>query len=366
MADYDFIFAPPTVSVEFALAPAHNNLNSLLLLEQLGSRHGLGDWVQDTREVLPEERKRINRMLFDVFYYAMLPEDRNWASYLEYIDHLAAQDAVTLRDRAIHRLGERIGADDPTAMLANRTLFVETLKEFFLSKSKEHEEEFVEERILGTLMDAHPLLNDPPAMQRIIVEHLRAMWEKYLAAEWERIQPMLQESIDAFQQLDFADKTAIEATRMVTGRDLGGIWPALDTAQKILFIPSAHLGPYVSLTPSENLPGQVYLFYGARVPEGFEAKSPALSRSELLVRLSALADETRLAILELLTEHDELCAQDIMTTLQLSQSSASRHLRQLTATGYLIERRRDVAKCYSLNMERFDDTLKALRYFMRG
>jgi DNA-binding transcriptional ArsR family regulator len=366
MADYDFIFAPPTISVQFTLAPAHNNLNSLLLLEQLGSRHGLGDWVQHTQEILPEERRRTNRMLFDVFYYALQPEDRNWGSFLEYVDHLETQDAVQMRDQAIYKLGEKIGADDPAAMLANRTLFVETLKEFSLSKSKEHEEEFVEERIQGTLMDAHPLLNDPPAMQRIIIEHLRAMWEKYLAAEWERVQSMLQESIDAFQQLSFADKTAIEATRIVTGRDLGGIWPALDTAQKIIFIPSAHLGPYVSLIPSESIPGQVYLFYGARVPEGVEAKSPALSRSELLVRLNALADETRLAILELLTEHDELCAQDIMTTLQLSQSSASRHLRQLTATGYLVERRRDVAKCYSLNMDRFNDTLTALRYFMRG
>jgi hypothetical protein len=52
--------------------------------------------------------------------------------------------------------------------------------------------------------------------------------------------------------------------------------------------------------------------------------------------------------------------------LELSQSAASRHLRQLTATGYLVERRSQVAKCYSLNPARVDDTLRALKRFLRA
>ncbi|MBC8099775.1 MAG: helix-turn-helix transcriptional regulator, partial [Armatimonadetes bacterium] len=51
--------------------------------------------------------------------------------------------------------------------------------------------------------------------------------------------------------------------------------------------------------------------------------------------------------------------------LDLSQSATSRNLRQLTATGYLIERRRETAKCYSLNRERIDDTMRALTWFFR-
>jgi ArsR family transcriptional regulator len=68
--------------------------------------------------------------------------------------------------------------------------------------------------------------------------------------------------------------------------------------------------------------------------------------------MNALADDTRLRILEILTKHDELCAQDIIEELGLSQSSVSRHLSQLSATGFLVERRRDVNKCYSLNVDR--------------
>ena len=92
--------------------------------------------------------------------------------------------------------------------------------------------------------------------------------------------------------------------------------------------------------------------------------TPSLGRSELLVRLNALADDTRLHILELLTREEELCAKDIMQTLNLSQSAASRHLRQLTATGFLNERRQETAKCYNLSAERIDDTLDALARFL--
>ncbi|MCZ7544078.1 MAG: metalloregulator ArsR/SmtB family transcription factor [Anaerolineae bacterium] len=98
------------------------------------------------------------------------------------------------------------------------------------------------------------------------------------------------------------------------------------------------------------------------MPEGVQIAS--LSRSDLLVRISALADDTRLRILRLLGDAQELRAQEIMDRLDLSQSAASRHLRQLSATGFVRERREDGAKCYSLNRERVEDTCQALKQFL--
>ena len=54
----------------------------------------------------------------------------------------------------------------------------------------------------------------------------------------------------------------------------------------------------------------------------------------------------------------------MINLLDLSQSAASRHLKQLSATGYLIERRREGAKCYSLNPDRIEATLQALANFL--
>jgi DNA-binding transcriptional ArsR family regulator len=108
------------------------------------------------------------------------------------------------------------------------------------------------------------------------------------------------------------------------------------------------------------------VLFGARVPEGAQIHAPDLSRAEILVRLNALADDTRLRILKLISEGGELRSQEIMTRLELSQSAASRHLTQLSATGYLDERRCEGAKCYALNPRRIKDTLRAISAFLLG
>ena len=94
-------------------------------------------------------------------------------------------------------------------------------------------------------------------------------------------------------------------------------------------------------------------------------RSGRLTRTEILVRLSALTDDTRLQILRQIAENGELRSQEIIDGLELSQSAASRHLTQLTAAGYLKERRCDGAKCYSLNVERVSDTLQAVAGYLK-
>jgi DNA-binding IclR family transcriptional regulator len=65
----------------------------------------------------------------------------------------------------------------------------------------------------------------------------------------------------------------------------------------------------------------------------------------------------------LIRERGELCAQEIIDLLELSQSTCSRHLRQLTASGYLRERRTESGKCYSLNPDRLVDTARAIESY---
>jgi DNA-binding transcriptional ArsR family regulator len=107
----------------------------------------------------------------------------------------------------------------------------------------------------------------------------------------------------------------------------------------------------------------VRFIVSARIPEGIPAHLSALSRSELLVRLNALADDTRLRILELLARQGEMTTPDIRAHLELSQSAVSRHLEHLTATGYLIGLREQGTNLYRLNPDRIDHTFRALKEF---
>ncbi len=62
----------------------------------------------------------------------------------------------------------------------------------------------------------------------------------------------------------------------------------------------------------------------------------------------SLADETRLKILWLLMAEDELCVCDVMRTLGITQSKASRHLRYLFNLGLVTDRREGVWMNYRL------------------
>jgi len=62
----------------------------------------------------------------------------------------------------------------------------------------------------------------------------------------------------------------------------------------------------------------------------------------------ALADETRLRLLALLLNVGELCVCDLTATLQLPQSTVSRHLAYLKNAGWVNDRREGVWIHYSI------------------
>jgi len=62
----------------------------------------------------------------------------------------------------------------------------------------------------------------------------------------------------------------------------------------------------------------------------------------------ALGDETRLQMIWLLFHHEELCVCDFMEVLGVTQSKASRHLRNLYHAGLVTDRREGIWSYYTL------------------
>jgi DNA-binding transcriptional ArsR family regulator len=356
----DFILGPQKSNISVALEPMPNALNSLVMLNSVDELSGLGDWVVRTAASLSPERRHTNRLVFEGMFYAVQP-DRRWPSFPAYINGLAALPAETLRERLLvgssmpH--GDKAPAKQPaesaelSAALESADAYLAFLHRYFPAGA-------INEAIET---EVYHLILEPPRMQALIVEHMREMW-RLLAPEWERAKPMLQEAVSAFQNYDFSKQSPFDAAQQICGHDLQPWWEKFfSEARQMLFVPSAHNGPYLSKVISDRY---LWIFFGARLPDGARLGSSALNRSELLVRLGALTDDTRLQILALLSQNEELCAQDIMNQLDLSQSAASRHLRQLSAIGYLTERWRAGEKCYTLNRERIGDTFRALEQFL--
>lgn len=357
----ELVRTAPPVTIRFDVEPAYNNLWSLVLLNYSENLSGLDPWVTQTWNSLSAERRHNNRLVMEGLHFAVIPI-KSWKSFEAYLSDLTVTDPVALRDRLLSRLscpkpdesGRGLKPEpliDPTRLLDK-----ETYIHFLLDKFGSEEIDEALER------EAHDYFTDPPRMHALVLYHLQTMWRDHLQAEWNRVRPMLEESVNAWRAQDFGKQSALDVARQVTGQELKAYWENLiPRARHFTLVPSAHVGPYLAKFLFED---SLWMLFGAHMPEGLRGESSALTRSELLVRLSALNDDTRLRILELLGKRDELCAQDVITLLDLSQPAASRHLKQLSATGYVRERRRDGNKCYSLNPERLQETCELMDRFL--
>ncbi len=213
--------------------------------------------------------------------------------------------------------------------------------------------------------NAYKFVVDPPAMQKLIVDHLRWFWDEYLSQEWARTESILRESVKAFQNANLNSMSRLEMARYITGQDLDEEhWgKILAKAERVVFIPNPHIGPYVTRFHFRDTLGVVF---GARQPEDASVRIPELDRAEIVARMSALADDTRLRILQMIAENGEMRSQDIIEAVGLSQPSVSRYLTQLIVTGFLQERRVNGAKAYALNRDRIQKTLNAVHKFLLG
>lgn len=71
--------------------------------------------------------------------------------------------------------------------------------------------------------------------------------------------------------------------------------------------------------------------------------------NDLADTFKALSDETRLQIMTLLLESEELCVCDFVGALGLTQSKASRHLRYLYHAGLVEDRREGLWMHYRIS-----------------
>ncbi len=372
MPEQDFIVRPKGSSTVVSLCPAQNIIASLMILHKTNKFYGFNDWVIETAHALTDEERTNNSIVCFGLHHAY-SSGRDWTDFPEYLNYLETLDAEKMRERMFARY-RRIGflrnmegapgSEEPPTIdeeeiLKNLDSFLGYIENNYNVRHVDFEIE----------TQAYQYIINPQAMKELIIGHLRHMWDKYLSTEWGKNETLLRESVNAFKQFNLQNLDRFEAAKLITGQDIIqkiGEWPWklewYKNVNKVIFFPSAHVGPYLVKQFTKNT---FYIAFGARQPSNVQFQAPNLNRNEINVRLNALADDTRLRVLQLISEKGELSSQEIMTHLGLSQSAASRHLKQLSATGFLVERRQTCAKCYNLNSEFLDNTLDAVSCFLK-
>jgi DNA-binding transcriptional ArsR family regulator len=350
-----------------AVEPALNAFSSMLLISKSGDDPGISDpgvheWVARTSAQMSVEERFRHKLVTSGFYYAILPRS-NAMTFDVYLESLEATPPSEFRDRLLSQYEEICMTDRSKKNKGEIVNWEEVLS------SAENYVAFLRYRFgedkteIQIETRAYQYVIDPVALKQLVTGHIRWFWRSYLQAEWARVRPMLEESARAFNKLDLRAMTRAELLRFVTGKvNQEAKWiHHLEESRGVIFVPNAHIGPYIH---TMKIGDTSYIYFGAHLPEGSDVRVPELDRAEIVSKLSALADETRLQILQMIAESGEMRANEIMDAVKLSQPSVSRYLAQLTASGYLQERRVNGAKSYTLNRVRIEKTLKAVSAFL--
>jgi DNA-binding transcriptional ArsR family regulator len=346
------------------LEPALNAFGTMLLISKEEDDPGIHEWVTKTRAAMSTEERIRHKLVTIGFHYSIQPRvpDATFETYLASLDATApstfrqrlldAYSEICLTKEAENEIDKPVDWDE---ILSSAPNYVSFLQRRFGEELTDVEME----------TRAYEYVIDPAALKQLITGHIRWFWKNHLQAEWNRIRPMLEASARAFNAIDVSNMSRLELVQYVTGKEFSETkWgDELQNAKELIFIPNVHFGPYIRAV---KIGDNFYIYFGAHLPEGSEVRIPELDRAEIVSRLSALADDTRLNILQMIAENGQMRSQEIMEAINLSQPSVSRYLTQLTATGYLQERRESGAKVYILNTDRIEKTLKAVNAFLLG
>ena len=267
-----------------------------------------------------------------------------------YLDGLEAQPADTLRDRVVQSLISAMPAQNTDQSPAESNTVTSSLedKQAFLQHIAQSSPDSEVDQVFYSKV--YELLNEPATMQHLIISHLRTLWDDELEQEWERSSRNIKSMVYLLSQRSWPTESAGAAIRAFTQHELpNAISHQLAGIEHVIVVPS----PHVRLHAARFDDTTIWVFVLADFWT-LPLREEPINRSEVLGPLQALADDTRLRLLELLAANESMRGQDIVAQLDVSQPTVSRHLKQLRRADIVEEERgTDANKVYSLNRDTF-------------
>jgi DNA-binding transcriptional ArsR family regulator len=359
------------IAVRFVLAPDQEDalaFASSPLLETVLSLHVLveprhhalqHDWVRAMRRLPPALRREIAALSF-LYRYTLancvLPSasgaDDDFAAELRALRRLPTDVAAFELLRPIYDHGGK-------ARSRRRLLADPEVRKIALGNARRQGRD--------PHRAAAQLLDDPPGFVERFARLLEDYWEAAFEQEWARIEPLLADAI-------------VQAGRRIAGGGLYGFLAGLAPALRVepaehrfgLDIPHDHTVPLSAQSPLVLVPS-VYVWPHVRVncdgpwplmltyraPHLAESLRPA-TQAELVRGLRAVADPTRVRILELVGARPR-STQELAPLVSLTEAGTSRHLRALAEAGLLTTRREGYYVVYSIlegALDRLADELR--------
>jgi DNA-binding transcriptional ArsR family regulator len=311
-------------------------------------------WLRSAQQVLPLELQHDLGLLLGfsgrLLYYAeelllsfdALEPDRLEASYDEYFAHLQSLPAIAFKQMAANAV-RRVYRD--------RGVF-ETPPE---SDDAAEWRMFLRPSITrADINEAAAIITNPDELKRRTLGLLDGFWRGFYQQDFERNLPDLERAVRRARQMAHPI-VQIEFSELTGHRLPDEIAKHLMEVERVTFCPSSHLGAFIQYIFYE--PELILYFNPASVlqtPEPGRRNQPALDDdgalddAAALAGFKAVADPTRLRIIEMLQEREHY-AQEIVGRLGISQSAVSRHLATLESANIVTVRPLQGMKYYAVD-----------------
>ncbi len=352
----------PTLAMEFVVSAPLDFIATLVLVYRVPELGDTADaWTIAARAALDPGSLATLETLFGcsgravylaeelVMPFRPLDAANHGATYADFRADLAVQSPEWFRD-ALMRAVQRVRRDD---MLPD--------------DRPETDDRAAWEQFLAPALtrahadDALALALHPSDMKARILALFDTFEECCHAADFAQTQEMLGRAAERAERLH--ESSLAEAFAEMTGNRLPpDIEHAAREVERAAFVPCAHLGKYLSFV---LYPPDLVVYFDATRPLDRPARAarPTDAAGGDLAALRALADSTRLRIVEILHTSGELYAQEIVARLGISQSAVSRHLGMLEGAGVVRVRPANGMKYYAVHAARLQQLADALRTF---
>lgn len=340
--------------VELEVSPA---CELIVVFEALSRRShikgsGLADWIPQTRKKLTSQTLQTVDELFFILPYSLVrrtPTPRTTESFLEMLENMPDE---TFGD-------ELVDEHQPSQLV--REVWEKTKKGELVDKAlyKTMIEEISEQTEIDHFLNIAPLLRKQPLVKQLILAALREINEVFFKHEIENILPILQDSVT--QARNLLDSRVVPVRQVIEGLTQGITLAENVNYNKIVLVPSYFNAPYVStLILKDN---GLFIVYPARTDNNIE-ESEKVTQAQLLRRLKALSDKTRLEILQLLGNRS-YTNQELVEALGLTQPTISHHMRDLRVAALVRVEQQENTKLYSLRTEFIEQLSKELSGYLK-
>lgn len=364
----ELVAGQPALRIESITSLPLELVSSMSLLHRAVPGSTLDPWLIHTREQLPRELRE-NLDLLHGFSGRMLlyPEepvmrfgpldpanrDATIDDLIAFMESLPAEEYLDMVANALRRV--HAGFDRRWELPHDEATWTKALQPA-LTRTP-----------LAPVME---LIANPEDLKQRTIDLYQSIWDLVVCDAREADLPMLEQAAE--RGTDLEDRGFNDAYSALTGQRVPDVLSHPPSSiTRVAFCPSAHLGAFVSYIAYE--PDLVVFFSapallertGARTSPGNNrgratpSANGHVSTSDLLEATRALADPTRLRIVDLLLD-GELYAQEIVARLGVAQSAASRHLSQLERAGIVTVAARRGSKYYAVNGEQLEALASAL------